>query len=346
MGAGLLCFVALLGFSGCDLMRALGFGGDEDEPEVPAPAQRVYGVPVAGAENMPNIKYKFGVAKTGQEGVKEAFLELGAFIQNGGLAADAKIADPNKRVIQLGNWIALEDGLKVEAYGADGNNKTGDFVYSPDNSNWDNWNAVIPLGSAGRLNQLVVAGINSFNAVNGNNTPHVVFQFQNIPVSRRMNPANNNTDGYLGSEMREYLVPVTKGDQLVEGSGNFLAGLVKAGVPEGVLWGPKRLMAGATEPIEDLLWLPTKWEMSGNNTDTTDTATDQARLEYYNTPGFHRKGSSPANSITGVNYWLASVANASNFCFVNPSGNSSSSQPASNANGVAPAFCVQGWIQQ
>jgi hypothetical protein len=53
-----------------------------------------------------------------------------------------------------------------------------------------------------------------------------VFLFQNIPVIRRMNETDSNKGGYPGSEMREYL---TK---------NFLAGLIEAGVPEGVLGGP------------------------------------------------------------------------------------------------------------
>ncbi|MDR1229994.1 MAG: hypothetical protein LBK61_01190 [Spirochaetaceae bacterium] len=327
---------------------------DEPAPEGPAteePGNTPYaakGVPVAGAEGITNIKSKFGVAKTGAEGVKEAFLELGAFIQNGGLETDAAITNQYKRVIQLGDWIALEGGLEVKPYGAGGVDKTGYFEYSPDDQYW---NKPIPEGTyQGKLNQLIVVGINSFNEVNDNDTPHVVFQFQHIPVKRRMNTTGINTGGYPASEMREYLVPVTREDQLVEGSGNFLAGLIKAGVPEGVLWGPARVMATKSDPptetITDLLWLPTEWEMFGTQDSSinVENAQNQARLEYYVTPTFRRKGN-PSIMPGMINYWLASATtNSGNFCAVDSSAGSNAT--ASTAHGVAPAFCVQGWIQQ
>lgn len=68
-----------------------------------------------------------------------------------------------------------------------------------------------------------------------------VFQFQNIPVGRRIEATNDGFENtnYRDSEMRAYLVPTG-----AEGSGAFLAGLTAtAGVPQDVLWGPVRHVA-------------------------------------------------------------------------------------------------------
>jgi hypothetical protein len=130
--------------------------------------------------------------------------------------------------------------------------------------------------------------------------------------------------------------------------GNFLDGLEKAGVPKGVLWGPKRYVSagmngsGVSE-LSDLLWLPTVWELYENGVDyeysdsklaaAGETAENQARLEYY----------TDSDSCTKSNwYWLASAyaAGASSFCHVNGSG-ITTNYGASSAGGCAPAFCVQ-----
>jgi hypothetical protein len=95
-------------------------------------------------------------------------------------------------------------------------------------------------------------------------------------------------------------VPVDRGSDPVEGSGNFLAGLVNAGVPVDVLWGPIRYVSTvghgntATDfaELNGLLWLPTQFEMIGASQQTNpeiegtepmlaENETNQARLEYY-----------------------------------------------------------------
>jgi hypothetical protein len=89
--------------SGCE---ALGDSAGEDPPE----PEDIPGVPVEGAAGMPSIREKFGVTLEGTAGVTAAFLELSAYIQGGGLS-------PEDTVIQLGDWIDLEGGLSVDAYG-------------------------------------------------------------------------------------------------------------------------------------------------------------------------------------------------------------------------------------
>jgi hypothetical protein len=299
-----------------------------------------------------SIKMKFegSEGKKGKEGVEAAFLELSAFISGGGLTDNE-----TQNVIQLGNYIDLEGGLSVAAYGAGG----GGFSSSDEGMYWDADITINGLANDRRkMQRLIVVGINSFNDKNGNGTtPHVVFQFQHIPVLRRMNATNDNTGGYPASEMREYLTPTGNAD-----SGKFLAGLIKAGLPKDVLWPPRRVMATAADalspPLDDLLWLPTEREMSGIkiNSSAAEDEANQVRLEYYDVNGSRRKANKDTDSYpavqSGKEYWVASacyqgVGNDGpdvRFCGVNGVGNVNESAGASTALGVSPAFCVQGWL--
>jgi hypothetical protein len=152
--------------------------------------------------------------------------------------------------------------------------------------------------------RLIVVGRNSFNTnysgntgyavtANNNGGPHLVFQFQHIPVLRRMNETYTNNGGYRESEMRKYLVPATDDDA----SGKFLAGLAAAGVPENILWAPARYLVNdgvdpsGVDEIKDKVWLPSFWEILGYMDVLTvyETAQNQTRLEYYNNPNNRRK---------------------------------------------------------
>jgi hypothetical protein len=175
---------------------------------------------------MDSIKLKFGVTELGEAGVTATFYALSAYIQDGGL-------DPASNVINLGDWIDLDGGLTVDAYEGS--------------------------GSFTRTSSLpIVVGINSFRdgghdgtsdytyQGTGTDTPpqHVVFQFQNIPVTRRINPATNPDGsnvfyGYFYSEMRKFLTAI----QGNANSRNFLTGLTEAGVSDDVLWAPTRAVS-------------------------------------------------------------------------------------------------------
>jgi hypothetical protein len=301
------------------------------------------GKTVANAIQLQDIKLKFSGSenKTGKAGVEAAFKELSAFIQKDGLTNTE-----TKDVIKLGDYIDLEGGLTVEAY-----NGLGGY-WSDDDQGWNGEIKITNNNSLGYMKRLIVVGINSFNNLNGNGViQHVVFQFQNSPVMRRMNAADSNTGGYPVSEMRRYLAPVVGAD----GSGTFLAGLYNAGVPEEVLWGPARVMStknesSPTETINDLLWLPTEYEMFGkvkNSVTGVETTGNQASFAQYYT-GYIRllKASSqdsyyPAIKNTTSAYWLASAGDsgANVFCVV-----FTDAKPAlvkaSNVRGVSPAFCV------
>jgi hypothetical protein len=284
-------------------------------------------------ENTSSIKAKFLVTETEEDGVEATFTMLHAFIQGGGLTIQPG-------TIQLGDWIDLEAGLAVEAYG------TGDYTGEFNAENADVTPTKLPFtGYEGKTLRLIVVGINSFHSGKGNdeqytitdndNTPHVVFQFQNIPVKRQN---NTNGGGYAASEMREYLVEVD------DKGGNFLAGLKAAGVPEDVLWAPVRYVSSGTNgagaaQLTDKLWLPTEREMfqGSKNSANGETAANQAWLEYY------IDGSKRQKYFDGefMSYWLGSAFSVGPtwLCIVDSSGNTDTNS-AIGVSGVAPAFCV------
>jgi hypothetical protein len=298
--------------------------------------------------NPGSLKEKFGIDTQETEAVKDTFTALHNFIQAGGLT------NPNTReMIKLGDWIDLDGGLEIAAYGTGDN--TGGFSSSED-PNWNNFITVThsEQNYQEKLNRLIVVGINSFKTdttVNenyiypGNDTPppHVVFQFKNIPVSRRMNALNSNSKdtnkgGYPASEMRRYLTELPDDDK----SGSFLDGLKGAGVPKDVLWGPSRAMTtngNGIQIINDLLWLPTEYEMLWSYLKKGDeTEENQPTLKYYTANSLRRK----FNTSKSAQYWLASAdcMYSVSFLGVNIIGTTQSNIGASKATGVAPAFCV------
>jgi hypothetical protein len=148
---------------------------------------------------------------------------------------------------------------------------------------------------------------------------------------------NTNKNGYLGTQMRTYLV------------GNFFAGLITAGVPDDVLWAPTRFVANkgyneatCADTIVDKLWLPTEREMFGErnySNETYETAENQARLEYYDSDAKRFKYNSDSSNIW---HRLASpsVVYTSSYCDVT-NGASAQGNSYNSNGGVAPAFCVR-----
>ncbi|GHU06989.1 hypothetical protein FACS1894151_00640 [Spirochaetia bacterium] len=261
-----------------------------------------------------------GTGVGGKLGVSETFNVLSTIISD----PSANLTD----IIQLGDYIELESLTVEEEEYPPGGGSGGPINIQPGLT-----------GQKSLLLRLIVVGINSFNGKNGNNTPHVVFQFQHIPGSRSMAAADNNTGGYNGSDMRKYLVPTPGNSE----SGRFLASLISAGVPEDVLWAPSRRVAFSSAPLEDKLWLPTEYEIFGANTcsrEDYENSSNQVQLQYYTDASNRIKEGDDVG--TPAEYWLASPGNSdtNSFCLVAADGGNTVSS-ASNSYGVAPAFCVK-----
>jgi hypothetical protein len=291
-------------------------------------------VKIASSETS-NLKEKFSVTTTEKNGVRDTFKVLHAFIQRGGLSED---------VIHVGDYIDLEGGLTVENYNGLGGFMTGNKDIKP---------VSVPFsGYEGKLLRLLVVGINSFQTQEGyappagsdhDATPHVVFQFQNIPVERRLSE-EEDVGGYIESEMRGYLTPVAGDSQ----SGKFLAGLLAAGVPEDVLWSPVRNIIVLDIPnlipsvsvfgtITDTLWLPSLGELGIAN-----MSTNQAQFDYYQNNERRMKyvsGDNPASTL----YWTTDImVRKKTFpAAISASGILGNGEVDSAKAGVAPAFCVK-----
>jgi hypothetical protein len=324
----------------------------------------IFGWPVNTTASPMDLKTRFGITTSGIAGVTEAFNAVHWLINT---PEAGNFAD----IIQLGDWIDL-DSLTVTRYhtGTAVPDDADGYALDSDTDN-DRENGAIneptntALGEYGKLLRLIVVGKNSFHSQGSyalgdadqaynDATPHVVFQFQNVPGIHRMNATDTHVEGYKASEMRKYLV--STGDA---GSGNFYAGLTAAGVPDGVVWAPRRRVwngftqaekdANATsstnatvDTITDKLWLPTEREMFGTNTYSSsayENSGNQARLEYY-TDNTSRKKYDRLPFTT--DYWTASPyhALALRFCHVRSFGDSFATN-ASMVSGVAPAFCVK-----
>ncbi|GHV66897.1 hypothetical protein AGMMS49928_02710 [Spirochaetia bacterium] len=195
------------------------------------------------------------------------------------------------------------------------------------------------LGEHGTLLRLIVVGVDSFTKTNSNAPAHVVFQFQNVPVSHRMNPTNTNAGGYAKSEMRSYL------------TSKFLPGLAAAGLPESIIWAPTRCISNggeggtAADALADKLWLPTEWELHGSNSWSNkkyETAQNQARLEFYESNAKRIKYNLENNGNYGMWYWEASPysSSAANLAIIDFFGFANNLH-ASSVVGCAPAFCVR-----
>jgi hypothetical protein len=205
------------------------------------------------------------------------------------------------------------------------------------------------------LLRLIVVGINSFQTGKGvgcaytyqgteeTDVPpqHVVFQFQYIPAYHRMNSTPTNAGGYRDSEMRKYLTDLAD----IEGRGSFLAGLKNAGVPDGVLWAPSRMVSDKQNGpvlIKDKLWLPTVREIIGSSTTYNnysmldhETVGNQAWLEYY--ASYSQRKYNASGSVGS--WWQASATRASSFCHIyNNTGDDSTN--VLSAFGCVPAFCI------
>jgi hypothetical protein len=253
-------------------------------------------------------------------GAAEAFNALHVFLQSCNEGSAEGRRERIVRRIMPGDWIDLPR-LTVQG-------DRGGGAVDTDN---------VDLGGGkGRLLRLIVAGIDSFAATNRDAPAHVVFQFQNVPGTRRMNASGTNAGGYRASEMRAYL------------TGRFLRGLLAAGVPKGILYAPVRYAANggpdadAADALADRLWLPTERELFGRNRYSSarwETAQNQARLEYYQSDTRRVKYGADGSAMW---WWETSPASGSEayFC-ISYSGGSASLEPVRHVGGCAPAFCVR-----
>jgi hypothetical protein len=325
----------------------------------------LWGAPLTNDTAM-NLAARFRIPETalsaGAGGVSAVFNVLHAYLRDAGAVP---MNDYRVSAIVLGDWVDLPS-LTLAGYSniSAGYPGVAESYYPLNLTNIPVPNAPV---SGSTLLRLIVVGNNSFHSrgtywldavarAYNDGTPHLVFQFQNIPSSglnldngmggkdvpglAKMNAGETNAGGYGASGMRQYL------------TNNYLTGLIGAGVPEAVLFAPKRYVAkdnAAAEEIQDLVWLPTMREMTGDNNGgsngTYETQANQARLEYYDTAEKRKKGLLWDTAWTNNCYWTASPSTGRYgtnwFCFIYAGNGNASDCSAAITFGVVPAFCVK-----
>jgi hypothetical protein len=265
-----------------------------------------------------SLKEKFGVTTSGQQGLADTLMALHHF-----LSSTTPEYVPN--VVTLEDYIDIPN-LVIESSAGKEGYEGHPNLYSA---------YYLPISASNA--RLLVVGINSFLDKNDNTGAHVTLHFQNSVVGMGvMNITNTNEGGYKESLMRQWLTH------------DYLEGLLAAGVPDEALWAPKRAVwdavngqAGAADIIEDKLWLPTEWEMYGENIRSSpvwENAENQGRLEWYQSATQRRK-TGPSGS--GAGYVLASPSSGTGaFCFSNYNDVVYSSV-AGRVFTFVPAFCVR-----
>jgi hypothetical protein len=369
--ARLVVFASVLALGGCEDGLLAGLFGEKGEANQGGGGVYVPAMPAVVDPGNLSIREKFGIKSTSDLSVTEAFSTLHTFIQAGGLNLDPPVIRP-------GDYIDLAR-LQIEEYDGAGG---VDVVNLPIVRESDR----LPYPKyEGGLLRLIVAGVNSFHSRDeykappeNDAVPHVVFHFQNIPMSYPMELCEGL--GYAETMVRRYLAPVED----AEGSGVFLRGLIEAGVPEEFVWAPTRYItergehscenwseewkekhgfvpAGKAQTIRDKVWLPTYHEVNGSAgasgayylgagrvhgypNPKYETAENQAKLDYYY-EGSNKLVKHGADSSVS-HYWLASPGDEKQFCFfyIHESGGIYADGfplVSGFVAGIAPAFCVR-----
>jgi hypothetical protein len=164
---------------------------------------------------------------------------------------------PDFSKLMVGDYL---DGLDLSAIPAENGGTAGQA-----------WNATY------KNNRIAIAAFNPYKGVGDTEVTknHIRFDFTNIPLRKRMNPANDNTGGYKATELRAFLEGVN-GDGAGDYAGTttvttgaFLAAL-KARLGDYIL--PVRRLLSTKPATGDAwawmtcsLWLPGENEVFGAN---------------------------------------------------------------------------------
>jgi hypothetical protein len=183
--------------------------------------------------------------------------------------------------------------------------------------------------------RIVISGFNTYKHMGSteNAKNHIVFTFENCPLTKRMNATNTNTGGYAATEMRTYL------------EGGFLTGLAEA-LGHDYLYSVRRYISnkGSYAELNAKIFLPTEVEVYGmqiNGDGPGDSATDYQYVNPVQLPIFRDSYKHRVKRYNGSRQWwflsTAYSADASPLCHVNHYGYANHSG-ASGLGDRAPAF--------
>ncbi|MDR0586037.1 MAG: DUF6273 domain-containing protein [Treponema sp.] len=239
---------------------------------------------------------------------------------------------PNFSGLMIGDYL---DGINLSAIPAENGGTAGQA-----------WNASY------LNNRIVLSGFNTYKQAGDTEVTknHLLFTFRNIPLKKRMNPANDNTGGYAASEIRAFLEGAN-GDGTGDYAGAttvttaaFLNAL-KAQIGDYIL--PVRRLL-STRPSSGVNWawltcslfLPSENEILGESAWGDPSYDDGLKVHF---PIYQKATTYRCKRYNGARDWhwecSPAVASAADFAYIGAIGLAHSAD-ASAIFGCAPAFCI------
>jgi hypothetical protein len=180
---------------------------------------------------------------------------------------------------------------------------------------------------------------------------HLLFTFRNIPLKKRVNPTNDNTGGYVASEIRAFLEGANgdgTGDYAGETTVTTAAFLnaLKAQIGASYILPVRRLLSVRPASGSNWSWLtsslflPSEHEVFGESSWGDPSYDDGLKVQF---PIYQKASTYRCKRYNNARdwYWECSpyAGSAAYFCSVYSNGNASFYN-ASAVGGCAPAFCV------
>jgi hypothetical protein len=260
----------------------------------------------------------------------DAMYVLCGRLNNGVSAANG---EPDFSGLQIGDYI---DGIDLSAIPAENGGTAGQA-----------WNDTY------KNNRIVISGFNTYKHTGDAEVTknHLLFTFRNIPLRKRMNPADTCIGGYAASEMRAFLEGVN-GDGTGDYAGSttvttaaFLNAL-KAQIGGEYILPVRRVLS--TRPAEDRGWnwltcslfLPSEHEIFGVSAWGDPAYDDGLKVQF---PIYQKAAGYRCKRYNGVRDWYSECSphafSAAYFADVSGGGGASYGA-ASAVGGCAPAFCA------
>jgi hypothetical protein len=232
---------------------------------------------------------------------------------------------PDFSGLQIGDYL---DGIDLSAVPAENGGTAG--------QTWNN---------SYKNNRITLAAFNPYKGIGDTEVTknHIRFDFANVPLRKRMNPANDNTGGYPATELRVFLEGAN-GDGTGSMNGVTTAAFLnalKAQIGDYIL--PiRRLLSNKIDWawITCSLWLPTEDEVFGESAWGESGYGDGQKLHI---PLYRDSYQHRIKRYNGSRdwWWLSSPYSGSAAYFCNAySGGYTNYTSASGVGGCAPAFCV------
>jgi hypothetical protein len=236
---------------------------------------------------------------------------------------------PNFYGLMVGDYL---NGIDLSAISAENGGTAG-----------QGWNGTY------KNNQIVLSGFNTYKQAGDPEVTknHLLFTFRNIPLKKRMNPTNDNTGGYVASEIRAFLEGAN-GDGTGDYAGSttvttaaFLNAL-KAQIGASYIMPVRRLLSNKVDWawVTCSLFLASEHEIFGESGFGDPMWDDGLKVQF---PIYQKASTYRCKRYNGGRdwYWECSPYSGSvaHFCYVAGSGGAGSDH-ASAVGGCALAFCV------